>query len=79
MRGFFVWLLVLPIRGYRLILSPWIGHSCRFQPSCSVYAIEALETMGPSVDLGLRFIASHAAIHGVGRVLIPCRLLTNHT
>ena len=47
MRVFLVWLLILPVRAYRLLLSPWIGHSCRFQASCSVYAIEALETYGP--------------------------------
>lgn len=36
----------LPVRAYRLVLSPWIGHSCRFQPTCSVYALEALERHG---------------------------------
>lgn len=45
--AFAVWLLILPVRGYRLVLSPWLGHSCRFQPTCSAYAIEALETHGP--------------------------------
>ena len=36
----------LPVRAYRLILSPWVGHGCRFQPTCSAYAIEALEKHG---------------------------------
>ncbi|MCB1353978.1 MAG: membrane protein insertion efficiency factor YidD [Rhodobacteraceae bacterium] len=36
----------LPVRAYRLLLSPWVGHSCRFQPTCSAYALEALETHG---------------------------------
>lgn len=40
------WLLALPARGYRLILSPILGHSCRYMPSCSAYALEALETHG---------------------------------
>jgi conserved hypothetical protein YidD len=40
------WLLALPIRGYRLILSPWVGYNCRFQPTCSAYALEALKTHG---------------------------------
>lgn len=35
------------VRAYQLVLSPWMGHSCRFQPSCSSYAIEALERHGP--------------------------------
>ncbi|MFV0493082.1 MAG: membrane protein insertion efficiency factor YidD [Pseudorhodobacter sp.] len=36
----------LPVRAYRLFLSPWLGHGCRFQPSCSAYAMEALERHG---------------------------------
>lgn len=39
-------LLCLPIRGYRLIASPWVGHACRYQPTCSAYAIEAIEAHG---------------------------------
>lgn len=38
--------LVLLVRGYRLVLSPWLGNQCRFAPTCSVYAIEALERHG---------------------------------
>ncbi|ALG89200.1 MULTISPECIES: membrane protein insertion efficiency factor YidD [Actibacterium] len=40
------WLLSLPVRAYRLILSPWVGKSCRYQPTCSAYALEALEKHG---------------------------------
>lgn len=40
------WLLALPVRGYRLILSPWVGYACRFQPTCSAYAMEALSRHG---------------------------------
>ena len=36
-------LLIALVRGYRLLLSPWIGSSCRFEPTCSLYAIAALE------------------------------------
>ena len=39
-------LFALPIRAYRLIGSPWVGHNCRYQPTCSVYILEALETHG---------------------------------
>ena len=39
-------LLALPVRGYRLVASPWVGHGCRFQPTCSAYALEALELHG---------------------------------
>ncbi len=34
------------LKGYRLLLSPWIGSACRFTPSCSVYGLEALERHG---------------------------------
>lgn len=40
------WLLALPVRAYRLVASPWVGRSCRFQPTCSEYALEALERHG---------------------------------
>lgn len=36
----------LPVRFYRLVFSPWVGHSCRYHPSCSAYALEALEKHG---------------------------------
>ena len=38
--------LIAVVRGYRLFLSPWLGQSCRFYPTCSVYAIEALQRHG---------------------------------
>ncbi len=38
--------LILMIKGYRLLLSPWLGQSCRFEPTCSVYALRALEQHG---------------------------------
>lgn len=39
-------ILALPIKGYRLIFSPWVGRSCRFDPTCSAYALIALERHG---------------------------------
>lgn len=47
--------LALPVRAYRLIGSPWVGRNCRFQPTCSEYALEAL--------------ARHGAIRGSGLIL----------
>lgn len=38
--------LIRLVKIYRLLLSPWLGASCRFTPTCSVYAIEALEMHG---------------------------------
>jgi putative membrane protein insertion efficiency factor len=46
-------LLIVLVKGYRLLLSPWLGASCRFEPTCSVYAIEALERHGAMVGSGL--------------------------
>jgi len=40
-------LLSAPIRAYRALLSPLMPHACRFTPSCSVYALEALREHGP--------------------------------
>ena len=53
------WLLALPIRFYRLVISPLTPASCRFEPSCSAYALEALQTHGPlkGLWLGLRRLA----------------------
>jgi len=39
-------LLIALIRGYQLVLSPFLGGACRFQPSCSAYAREAIERHG---------------------------------
>lgn len=40
------WAFSLPVRAYRVIGSPWVGHNCRFQPTCSAYALDALATHG---------------------------------
>jgi len=34
------------IRGYQLLLSPLLGNNCRFQPTCSEYAIESIHAHG---------------------------------
>jgi putative membrane protein insertion efficiency factor len=45
--------LRLLLRGYRLMLSPLLGPSCRFVPTCSCYADEALESWGVWRGIGL--------------------------
>ena len=45
-------LIVKFIRAYQLIISPYLGNNCRFYPTCSNYAIEAIERFG--VVKGLR-------------------------
>ena len=38
--------LILLIKAYRLVLSPWTGGQCRFHPTCSAYSLEAIERHG---------------------------------
>ena len=38
--------LMACVRAYRLLLSPWLGASCRFEPTCSVYSLQALDAHG---------------------------------
>lgn len=40
------YLLVVPIRLYQIVLSPLFGQRCRFYPSCSQYALEAIQKHG---------------------------------
>lgn len=51
MKNLFNALLIAPIRFYQFFLSPWLGHWCRFTPSCSHYAIEAIQTRGPLLGM----------------------------
>ena len=53
MRKLTVALLSAPIRAYRALLSPLMPNVCRFTPSCSAYALEALESHGPVKGLWL--------------------------
>lgn len=52
-------LLIGLVRGYRFFLSPWLGSSCRFEPTCSRYALDALERHGAATGsyLTLRRLA----------------------
>ena len=38
--------LMALVRGYRFFLKPWLGNACRFEPTCSQYALTALERHG---------------------------------
>ena len=40
------WPLIWLVKFYRFAISPWLGGNCRFQPTCSEYAIQALQTHG---------------------------------
>ena len=62
--------LIFLIRIYQLIISPWLGPRCRFTPSCSVYAIEALRKYGLFKGDGWPFAAFRVVIPGAGMVMI---------
>jgi putative membrane protein insertion efficiency factor len=40
------WPLIQLVRLYRIAISPWLGGNCRFDPTCSSYAIDALQIHG---------------------------------
>jgi putative membrane protein insertion efficiency factor len=46
-------LLLLAVRFYRRVVSPAVGPCCRFEPSCSAYAEEAIHAHGALRGLGL--------------------------
>ncbi len=50
---FLTLLLILPVRLYQLFISPLLPPSCRFVPSCSQYALDALRKHGPFKGLWL--------------------------
>ena len=44
--NFLTYILIKLIKGYRFFISPLLGHSCRYLPTCSEYSIEALKEFG---------------------------------
>ncbi|MEM9239998.1 MAG: membrane protein insertion efficiency factor YidD [Pseudomonadota bacterium] len=66
-------ILAWPVKAYRLIGSPWVGHNCRYQPTCSAYALEALEKHGGLKGgwLALRRIARCNPWGGSGHDPVP--------
>ena len=45
--------LIGAVRAYRFFLSPWLGSACRFEPTCSAYALDALARHGAGAGLAL--------------------------
>ena len=39
-------MLIGLVKAYRLLLSPWLGSACRFEPTCSAYSLQALQQHG---------------------------------
>lgn len=65
--------LKLPIHVYRLAISPSIGPRCRFHPTCSAYALEALDRHGPLLGswLAIRRILRCHPFGGFGYDPVP--------
>ena len=69
------WLLLLPIRFYRRWVSPAMGPHCRFSPTCSAYALEAISTHGPvrGTWLAVRRVGRCHPFHSGGLDPVPSR------
>jgi hypothetical protein len=59
-------LLLALIRAYRYLLSPWVGTSCRFWPTCSEYSMDAIERHG-ALRGGWMTVARIARCHPYGK------------
>jgi putative membrane protein insertion efficiency factor len=46
-RAAFVWILLLPLRLYQRVISPVLPRRCKYEPTCSAYAAQALRELGP--------------------------------
>lgn len=60
-------LLIALVRAYRYLLKPWLGNACRFEPTCSAYALQALQEHGAARGAALtvwRLCRCHPACAG---------------
>jgi putative membrane protein insertion efficiency factor len=64
------------IRTYQLLLSPFAGGACRFEPTCSAYALTAVEThgVGRGMWLALRRVSSCHPLGRAGYDPVPPRV-----
>ncbi len=69
------------IRGYQLIISPFLGQSCRFYPTCSEYTLQAVELHGVlrGLWLGIRRISKCHPLHPGGVDPVPGSELAEDT
>ena len=69
------------IRCYQLVLSPWIGSQCRFYPTCSHYAAEAIDVhgLGRGTALTIRRLSKCHPFHPGGVDLVPRDSTRSHS
>jgi putative membrane protein insertion efficiency factor len=65
--------VIVLVRGYQLLISPWLGQNCRFTPTCSEYLIEAVRRHGVvrGLWLGARRIGRCHPWHPGGHDPVP--------
>ena len=70
---FLNFIFIIPIKLYQILLSPLLGQSCRYHPTCSQYAVEAIEKYGPikGMWLGIKRIARCHPWGGSGHDPVP--------
>ncbi len=70
---FFSFLLIIPVKIYQWVISPWLPNACRYNPTCSHYAIDALKIHGPikGLYLAIRRIFSCHQWGGFGWDPVP--------
>ena len=73
MKNFFSLIFIVPIKIYQILISPLLGPSCRFTPTCSQYTIEAIQKYGPLKGgwLGFRRILKCHPWGGCGHDPVP--------
>jgi len=66
-------LLILPIRFYQRVISPWLPPTCRYTPTCSAFCIEAIGLHGPvkGLWLGIKRVGSCHPWGGQGHDAVP--------
>ena len=70
---FLNFIFIIPIKLYQILLSPLLGQSCRYHPTCSQYAVEAIEKYGPikGIWLGIKRIVRCHPWGGSGHDPVP--------
>jgi uncharacterized protein len=66
-------ILLLLLRFYRKAISPYLGNNCRFHPTCSVYAMQAIEKYGAlkGIWLAIKRIGKCHPLHPGGIDEVP--------